>query len=88
MNNGKIIVAALTSLAVGGILGVLLAPDKGSRTRRKVMDKTEDWMEDVKDKVSNYLHEMKAKMEQDAHFKNQSSNNEVSNHDEIKKVLS
>lgn len=37
MNNyGKVAVGLLTGVAVGATLGILLAPDKGSETRRKL----------------------------------------------------
>lgn len=48
----------LTGVFVGAIAGlaagILLAPDKGSETRRKIIDKGEDLADKVKNKVSGY----------------------------------
>lgn len=40
---------ALGSAAVGTILGVLFAPDKGSETRKKIRDTSNRFSENVKD---------------------------------------
>lgn len=41
--NGKSFFALLTGLAAGAALGLMLAPEKGSDTRRKVRAKLDEW---------------------------------------------
>jgi hypothetical protein len=40
--NSKLIIGFLVGAVVGGALGILLAPDKGSETRRKIIEKGND----------------------------------------------
>jgi gas vesicle protein len=49
----------ITGVFIGAIAGlaagILLAPDKGSETRQKIIDKGEDLAGKVKNKVSGYV---------------------------------
>ena len=41
-------VGLLIGIAVGVSIGMLVAPEKGSETRRKLADSVGDWMEKIK----------------------------------------
>jgi len=58
-NNIKLVGALLLGTAVGGILGILFAPDKGSETRKKILAKGDDLTDAIKEKFEGFLEEVK-----------------------------
>lgn len=62
-NTGKMIGALLLGAAIGGVLGVLFAPDKGSETRKKIAGKTGDLTQTLKDKLNTLLTELQSARE-------------------------
>jgi gas vesicle protein len=42
MNSSKVLVGFLVGAAIGGALGILLAPDKGTETRKRILEKGSD----------------------------------------------
>ena len=62
-NSGKMIGALLIGAAIGGALGILFAPDKGSVTRKKIAGKSEDITDAIKDKFEDFLEEIKKEVE-------------------------
>ena len=50
MKNSDIVVGVLSGLAVGALLGVLFAPDKGVETRKKISDEGKKIADKVKHK--------------------------------------
>lgn len=44
----------LTGVAIGALTGLLLAPDEGSKTRKKLLKKARKFKQDVTDKASEY----------------------------------
>lgn len=62
-NNGKLIGALLLGAAIGGALGILFAPDKGSETRKKLLAKGNDLTDNMNKKLSGFLDEVKKEVE-------------------------
>ena len=55
MKSDKIILGVLGGVAVGALLGVLFAPDKGDNTRKKIAEKSNDYADELKHKLDNVL---------------------------------
>ena len=54
MSVGKVVVTGvLAGIAVGTILAVLYAPQKGSKTRKQIVDKGNDFMDRFKREATN-----------------------------------
>ncbi len=58
MNAGKVILSIALGVAAGAVIGVLLAPEKGSETRRKITDKTNDYADGLKTKFNDFIESM------------------------------
>ena len=56
MNKGKVVLGALAGLATGAIAGILLAPEKGSVSRKQIIDQGNDFVGKLKQKI-NYASE-------------------------------
>lgn len=63
MKADKIILGVLGGVAVGALLGVLFAPEKGDKTRKKIMDKSNDYADELKDKLDTLLGTINKKYE-------------------------
>jgi gas vesicle protein len=51
-NNGSTIVAVLAGVAIGAGIGILFAPDKGSKTRGKIKDGFDEAKHNLSDKLN------------------------------------
>lgn len=58
-NTGKLIGAIVVGAVIGGVLGILFAPDKGSETRKKISGKSDDLTDAIKEKFNEFLEEVK-----------------------------
>lgn len=60
MKTSNTILGVVSGLAIGAVVGVLFAPDKGSNTRKKIVDKSSDAANELKtqfDKAVNTVAE-------------------------------
>jgi gas vesicle protein len=48
----KTLLAFIGGTAVGALVGILLAPDKGSQTRKRILSRAKDLAEDLTDTAS------------------------------------
>lgn len=55
MNSGKILLGVLAGVAIGAMAGILLAPDKGSVTRKKILKKSDEYADALRDKFNEYM---------------------------------
>ncbi len=62
-NSGKVILSMLIGIALGGILGILFAPDKGKETRKKIVGASDDLTESLKEKFDQFMGEAKKEVE-------------------------
>lgn len=58
-NTGKVIGAIFLGAAIGGALGILFAPDKGTETRKKISKKGNDFTGAVKEKFDSIVDKFK-----------------------------
>lgn len=63
MSSGKILLSVLAGVAVGALLGVLFAPDKGSETRKKISKKGKDYADALTEKFNEFLDDISEKFE-------------------------
>lgn len=61
MEAGKTALGIVLGIGVGALLGVLFAPAKGSKTRRRIMDKGQDFADDLKGKFDGLYEEVSNK---------------------------
>lgn len=53
MKSSNVVLGIIAGAAVGAVIGVLFAPDKGENTRKKIARKGEDFVGGVKEKASH-----------------------------------
>jgi gas vesicle protein len=63
MNSSKLLLGVLGGVAAGALMGVLFAPEKGSKTRKKIMNKANDGADVLKGKYDSALEAMNQKYE-------------------------
>lgn len=62
-NAGKMLGALLAGAAIGGLLGMLYAPDKGTKTRKKIFDAKDDVIDSITDKFDEFLENVRGEVD-------------------------
>jgi gas vesicle protein len=60
--SGNSLLALLTGALVGVGIGILFAPDKGTKTREKIKDGFQDAKDDLKHKLDEVTEQLKSKL--------------------------
>jgi gas vesicle protein len=55
MSKVNVVIGALAGVAVGALLGVLFAPDRGTETRKKITKKSKDTTDSLKNKFNEFV---------------------------------
>jgi gas vesicle protein len=63
MNSGKLALGVLAGIAIGGLFGVLFAPEKGTTMRRKISRKGEDYFSTLEDKFDDIVETLRENYE-------------------------
>ena len=63
MSSGKVLLGILAGVAVGATLGILFAPDKGSSTRKKISQKSDDYASGLEEKFNEFIDSITQKFE-------------------------
>ncbi len=59
MSTSKVLLGTVAGVAVGGILGILFAPEKGSVIRKQIAEKGNDCLNDLKSKCNEFTDNLK-----------------------------
>ena len=63
MKSSKVALGVVGGIAVGALLGVLFAPEKGSKTRRKILDTGKEYADNLKEKFGDMYEDVSNKYE-------------------------
>ncbi len=63
MNANKVLMGVLGGVAVGAVAGILFAPAKGTKTRKRIMKKGNNLKKDLKNKLENVYNTVTTKYE-------------------------
>ena len=55
MNSAKVLLSALAGVAIGIQIGVLIAPEKGEETRKKLSKKGDDYLDEINTQFHKFI---------------------------------
>lgn len=63
MRTNRVAVGVLGGIAAGALLGILFAPHKGSKTRKKILNKGKCYADEAKEKMEEVITDFTEKSE-------------------------
>lgn len=63
MKAGKILLGVLSGAAAGAVVGMLYAPKKGTETRRRIADTTNDYVSGSKNRINGFVDDVSHKFD-------------------------
>ncbi len=87
MESGKVVLGVLAGVAIGAVLGILFAPEKGRVTRNQILNKREDFTNDLANKLDSFIEDASKKYEKAIHQAEELSAKGKAKFDEIKKEV-
>jgi gas vesicle protein len=58
--NQKVVLGFILGIAAGALAGILMAPDSGDETRRKITDKAKGVKDDLSDQITTAINKLSA----------------------------
>ncbi len=63
MKSGNVVLGVLAGIAIGAITGILLAPEKGSKTRKNISDKRDAYMDKLNSQFKGFVETVSGKVD-------------------------
>ena len=63
MESGKTAAGVLLGIGVGALLGILFAPSKGTKTRKRIMNKGNNYVDELKGKFNEMYQDGEEKLD-------------------------
>lgn len=67
MSKGNVLLGTLVGIAIGGITGILFAPEKGSTTRKQIKDRSDDYLVELQSRLNGLSDSITGKYENAKH---------------------
>ena len=55
MKSGSLLLSAIAGVAIGLQIGVLIAPEKGEETRKKLTKKGDDYLDEISTQINRFI---------------------------------